>query len=211
MEEKMIYKAMASILQQSVAIGKDRKNQMQRYNFRGVDDAYNSLHEIFAQNSVFNTPEVLEERSEERTTKNGGVLIYRILKIKFTFWAVDGSSVSAIMMGESMDSGDKASNKAMSVAHKYALLQIFLIPTEEPKDPENESPEPQHKAPQIDYIQERTKIMAQGNNIVMQMDEGSRERYKKRTHELKDLLDLKKYIDLIVDTNIVPELKEGQK
>jgi ribosomal 50S subunit-associated protein YjgA (DUF615 family) len=38
-----------------------------------------------------------------------------------------------------MDSGDKASNKAMAVGHKYALLQLFAIPTEEQKDPEYDS------------------------------------------------------------------------
>jgi hypothetical protein len=31
----------------------------------------------------------------------------------------------------------------MSVAHKYALLQVFCIPTDEPKDPEHESPQPE--------------------------------------------------------------------
>ncbi|MFS0844210.1 MAG: ERF family protein [Roseburia hominis] len=30
-----------------------------------------------------------------------------------------------------MDSGDKATNKAMSVAFKYACFQVFCIPTEE--------------------------------------------------------------------------------
>jgi hypothetical protein len=43
------------------------------------------------------------------------------------------------MIGEAMDSGDKSANKAMSAAQKYALLQVFCIPTEEPKDTENET------------------------------------------------------------------------
>ncbi len=49
------------------------------------------------------------------------------------------------MLNEGMDSGDKASNKAMSAAHKYALLQVFCIPTEEPKDSENEHHEIEKK------------------------------------------------------------------
>ncbi|MGL9724902.1 ERF family protein, partial [Sodalis sp. (in: enterobacteria)] len=32
---------------------------------------------------------------------------------------------------EAMDSGDKATNKAMSIAYKYAAFQAFCIPTEE--------------------------------------------------------------------------------
>jgi hypothetical protein len=47
-----------------------------------------------------------------------------------------------------MDSGDKATNKAMSVAHKYALIQVFAIPTADDKDPENESPQPAPKKPE---------------------------------------------------------------
>ena len=39
-----------------------------------------------------------------------------------------------------MDSGDKASNKALSIAFKYACFQVFCIPTEEMKDPDAETP-----------------------------------------------------------------------
>ena len=41
-----------------------------------------------------------------------------------------------------MDSGDKASNKAMSAAFKYACFQTFCIPTEEMQDPDAETPPP---------------------------------------------------------------------
>jgi hypothetical protein len=49
-----------------------------------------------------------------------------------------------------MDSGDKASNKAASAALKYALLQLFMIPTEEEKDTEFQSPEVKPKRITID-------------------------------------------------------------
>lgn len=45
-----------------------------------------------------------------------------------------------------MDSGDKATNKAMAIAFKYACFQVFCIPTEEMKDPDAETPEPSSKA-----------------------------------------------------------------
>jgi len=94
---------------------------------------------------VFTVPKVLESSREERPSKSGGVLIWTFLEIEYTFFANDGSSVVAVVTGEGMDSGDKSANKAMAVAHKYALLQIFSIPTEEAKDPENDSPEPAPK------------------------------------------------------------------
>jgi hypothetical protein len=61
--------------------------------------------------------------------------------MRFQFFADDGSSVSVTTIGEGMDSGDKSSNKAMSAALKYALVQMFCIPTADDKDSENDSHE----------------------------------------------------------------------
>ena len=55
----------------------------------------------------------------------------KLSKIKYIFYAEDGTSVEAITIGEGMDSGDKATNKSMAIAMKYALFQVFCIPTEE--------------------------------------------------------------------------------
>lgn len=142
METQGIYKAVLAVMKDTEAISKNRTNEQQGYKFRGIDDAYNALHPLLSKHGVFTVPEVLEERREQRETSKGGILNYAILKIRYTFFAGDGSSVTATVIGEGMDSGDKASNKAMAVAHKYALLQIFAIPTEDPKDPEIDSPEP---------------------------------------------------------------------
>ncbi len=138
----LVHQKIIQVMKKTGAISKDKQGM--GFKFRGIDDVYNALHDILADVGLFSVPEVLEERSEERATKSGGVLIYRILKIKYTFFAEDGSSLSSIVMGEAMDSGDKASNKAMSVAHKYALIQIFSIPTIEDKDPES-GPQPDLK------------------------------------------------------------------
>lgn len=135
----LIYLRIPKIMNELKAVKKDKAAM--GYKFRGVDDVYLACQKVLADNGVFTVPEVVEERSEERTSKNGGLLIYRILKIKFKFFAEDGSFIEATVIGEGMDAGDKASNKAMSVAHKYAILQVFMIPTDEPKDPEIDSHE----------------------------------------------------------------------
>lgn len=135
----LIYKKMPLIMAEVGPIEKARRNAQQGYDFRGIDDVYQALQTIMAAHGVFSLPTVLEDRTEERTTKAGSALIYRILKIRYDFYAEDGSAVPAVVIGEGMDSGDKASNKAMSVAEKYALLQAFKIPTREAKDPENDS------------------------------------------------------------------------
>lgn len=142
MAEAMIYKAMCDAMADIGAVSKGQTNQQQHFRYRGIDDAMNALYPVLAKHGLFITPEVLEQRREERTTKNGGNLIYSILKVKYTMYARDGSSVSAIVIGEGMDSADKSSNKAISAAMKYAIFQMFCIPTEDMRDndPDKETP-----------------------------------------------------------------------
>lgn len=71
--------------------------------------------------------------------------MYSILTIRYTFYAIDGSSIEVVTIGEAMDSGDKSCNKAMSTAQKYAFFQVFAIPTEELKDSDDDSPDPAPK------------------------------------------------------------------
>ena len=136
-----IYQSITKIMQEVPSIGKTQRNKIQGFMYRGIDDVMNALQPLLAKNKVFIVPEILEQTREERTTSKGGNLIYSICKIKYKFYAEDGSSVEAITIGEGMDSGDKATNKAMAIAMKYALFQVFCIPTDEMKDPDSETPE----------------------------------------------------------------------
>lgn len=145
MTEGKIYAAMAAAMADVGAIGKDSKNQQQGFNFRGIDEVYNAVHSILAKHKIFTVPTVLKDETEERQTKSGTHLIYRKLTMQYRFYTVDGSFVDAIVLGEGMDSGDKASNKAMSIAHKYTFLQTFSIPTKEEKDPDFDSHEESSK------------------------------------------------------------------
>ena len=138
-----IYKAIIGVMAEINAIGKDRKNQQQGFAYRGIDDVMNELHAALTRNKVFVVPEVLNEERSTGKTRSGGDLFYTRLKIRFTFYTDDGSSVSAVVIGEAMDSGDKASNKALSIGLKYAMLQVFCIPTEDEKDPDAQSSQPQ--------------------------------------------------------------------
>lgn len=140
-----IYQSITAIMDEGYAITKEKRNQQQGFLYRGIDDVMNTFHPLLSKHHVFVVPEVLEEQRQERTSGRGGSLLYSILKIKYTFYAEDGTSISAIVIGEGMDSGDKASNKAMSVAMKYAMFQVFCIPTEEMQDPDAETPPPSTK------------------------------------------------------------------
>jgi len=144
-KKKNIYESISAVMAEVGAIGKNSKNTTQGFMFRGIDAVMNALNPALINNHVFIVPEILEQTREERTTNKGASLIYSICKVKYTFYAEDGSSISATVIGEGMDSGDKATNKAMSIAFKYACFQVFCIPTEEMIDPDNESHEVMQK------------------------------------------------------------------
>lgn len=141
MEGQLIYGKMASILKETKAITKSEKNQQQGFKFRGIDNVMNELHELFAKNEVFILQEVQGFTTENRPTKSGGTNTFTRATVKFRYITTDGSCVETVNVGEAMDSGDKGMNKAMSIALKYSLLQMFLIPTEDPKDPDSTTPE----------------------------------------------------------------------
>lgn len=138
-EKKNIYETIILVMDEVGVIGKEKRNKSQGFMYRGVDDVMNALNPAFIKHRLFMVPEVLEQSREERKTKSDGNLIYSVCKVKYTFYAEDGSFIEAVVVGEGMDSGDKASNKALAVAFKYACFQIFCIPTEEMKDPDEEN------------------------------------------------------------------------
>lgn len=135
-----IHQAITDIMSEGYAITKDKRNQTQGFMYRGIDDVMNTFQPLLAKHHVFVVPEVIEQQRMERTTGKDRTLLYAILKMRYTFYAEDGSSISAVVIGEGMDSGDKASNKAMSAAMKYAMFQVFCIPTEEMADPDADTP-----------------------------------------------------------------------
>lgn len=126
---KTIHQRMALIMKACDGITKSNTSD-QGYKFRGVDDAYNYLHDLLVAQAVFTVPRVISMEREERLSSRGKTLIYTIMQMEFDFVADDGSKITiGPMVGEAMDSGDKSSNKCQSIAHKMALFQVFMVPT----------------------------------------------------------------------------------
>ena len=116
-------------------ISKDRNNAQQGYKFRGIDDVYNALSPIMSAHGLVILPRIVARTVSERTNQKGSVLFYVTVEAEFDFVSShDGSKHTVRTYGEAMDSGDKATNKAMSAAYKYAAFQTFCIPTEGDND-----------------------------------------------------------------------------
>ena len=95
--------------------------------------------------------EVLD--SSNFTTARGGQMNRAVLRGSFLFQHIDGTSVLVQSIGEGMDSGDKAFNKAQTGAYKYALRQTFLIETGD--DPDTTPSDTQERAGPVAQRTER--------------------------------------------------------
>lgn len=146
MESKLIFQKMSKVMSDIGFVGKDQKNQAQGFKFRGIDQFVNALYPALIKHGVFMTPECTSENHEIREVVRGngkaGADKHVTIMMKYHFYAEDGSSVTVgPVPAEGLDSGDKATNKALSAALKYALIQTFSVPTEDMAEADLDSPE----------------------------------------------------------------------
>lgn len=123
-----IHLALAAIIQDIVAIGKDRKNEAQGFKYRGIDDIYNELHPIFSAHGVTCIPLADTIVPSSHVNDKGKTVFRSVVTVGYRFTATDGSFTEAKMFGEGSDFADKSTAKALSAAQKYLLTQTFLIP-----------------------------------------------------------------------------------
>jgi len=194
-----IFESINAVMCEIGAIGKTSKNTTQGFMFRGIDAVMNAINPALIKYKVFIVPEILEQLREERTNTKGTTLIYSVCKIKYTFYAEDGSHIEATVIGEGMDTGDKATNKAMSVAFKYVCFQVFCIPTEEMEDDDASIEDPDKESHKVKATQEPVKQSA-AQEPVKQLAIPNRtellgfanKKYPKGSEPLKELLKLGK-------------------
>lgn len=142
-----VYQKIAAVQAElaKVGISKSRKNQTPgaSYNFRGIDEVYNALAPLMAQYGLCVLPRIVEHSLTERgKTSKGNAIFSAVVAAEFDFVSADDGSIHVVRtMGEAMDSSDKATNKAMSAAYKYAALMTFAIPTEGDNDADAHTPE----------------------------------------------------------------------
>ena len=171
-----VYKAISEVTAELAkqGVSKNQTNSYDRYNFRGSDDVYNALAPLLAKHNLCVMPKVTARDITERTSNKGGALFYVVLWVEYTFVSsVDASTHVITVVGEAMDRGDKATNKAMSAAYKYACLQTFCIPTESSEDADAQShevaPAPQQhipaQAPRPQQHSELAQVMADADEF----------------------------------------------
>ena len=142
-----VYEAINAVQREIAITGISKSNTTTggaKFKFRGIDDVYNALSPLMAKHGLIVAPKYTDRALIERKAGSGNAVFYITIIGHFDFISVkDGSKHTVTTFGEAMDSGDKGTNKAMAIAHKYALLQVFAIPTEGDNDPDNYTHNPQ--------------------------------------------------------------------
>lgn len=134
-----IAQAMSAIMTEVGAIAKKDKNTSQGFNFRGIDSVVNAVSPALQKHGVIVVPSVEDyEYATVEIGRNRTAMGHVKVKVTYTFIGAQGDEIKATVVGEAMDSGDKATAKAMSVAFRTALLQALALPTDEP-DPDSQS------------------------------------------------------------------------
>jgi hypothetical protein len=151
-----IYKKVPLIMAEVGAISKDRRNDSQGYAFRGIEDMYAAFHPVLVKHGVFCVPNVLSTESQVidgMTAQGKPKTSFRVvMRVEHRFFAPDGSFVAATTTGEGLDTSDKASNKAMSAAMKYAFIETFCVPTQDIADSDRESPTVDRHVSKVDSL-----------------------------------------------------------
>lgn len=159
-KKKNIYAAINAVMKDIGSIRKDETNDFDHYKFRGIDAVYNAIQPALVKNGVFIVPDLQDINQEERTSGNNKTMIYTTVKVRFTLYAEDGTSISGVFPGEAMDRSDKSTNKAMTAAYKYMIFELFTIPTEDNQDADKESPEAGKKKTSVGRERAREKLLA---------------------------------------------------
>lgn len=134
--------------------------------FRGIDDVYNALAPLLAEHRLCVYPRMVAREVVERRSNKGNALFYVTVEAEFDFVSADdGSTYTVRTYGEAMDSGDKATNKAMSAAYKYAAFMTFCIPTE--GDADAQTHEVSGEMPAAEYTKLIQLVEATKSNVPM--------------------------------------------
>ena len=201
-----IFNLIPKVMAEIGGVAKTRKNEQQKYSFRGIEDMYLAAHPAMVHYGVFCAPEVVD-RNEYRFEKINdygkvSTWIHVALKVRHRFYASDGSYVDVTTCGEGLDNSDKATNKAMSGAMKYALIELFCVPTEDVEDADRTTPEtgikpvdpilepivleaPPVKEPEADSTEASTISVAQQQKLARRFRESLKAEFQADAEELR--------------------------
>jgi hypothetical protein len=100
-----------------------------RFNFRGVDTVVNVFGPVTLKHGVHVMSSKVEATYGTKNTKSGGTMRECSVLVTWTIMGPMGDTFTLQTMGEALDTADKSTTKAQSVALRTLLLGFGLTPT----------------------------------------------------------------------------------
>lgn len=138
----LIYGKLIEAARLMEGVEKGGYNSAQKFKFRGIEQLTQACAPIFKEVGIVVVPQMRVVADVPQPDKGHRVMI----EASYSFYAEDGSYVTATTVGEGVDGYDKGGNKAMSAAFKYALLQTLCIGDPEDDSDSHSEPKPARKA-----------------------------------------------------------------
>jgi hypothetical protein len=117
-----------------------------RYNFRGVDTVVNTFGPVTLKHGVNVLPTRVDAEYRDTTTSKGNKMRECTVRVSWLIVGPKGDTLALQTQGEALDSADKGTAKAQSVALRVLLLTGGLTPTHD-KDPDASHVERGNEAP----------------------------------------------------------------
>ncbi|MEV8353148.1 ERF family protein [Streptomyces niveus] len=117
-----------------------------RFNFRGVDTVVNTFGPVTLRHGVSVLPVEVDASYRDTTTSKGSKMRECTVRVSWLIVGPKGDTLSLQTQGEALDSADKGTAKAQSVALRVLLLTGGLTPTHD-RDPDADRIERGNEAP----------------------------------------------------------------
>ena len=201
--QPQIHSALSAVIGELPGIGKDSTGKGLQYNYRGIEDIVPVVKRLFAENGIHMTANhsIVADADKQG---NSGKQRRVVLQSTFMFYAADGSFVSTTTVGEAMDVQDKAMNKAMTAAYKYALIQTLCIADGD--DPDAYQPnQPNQQAAAPEPTESWKALVALGdqlkaNSVSDQVKEWAKENGFNIGDRASDVTPVVKYAQSLLDS-----------
>lgn len=150
-DKPSIFDALTAVMAEVRGVAKREKNTApgQNYNFRGIDAVINAVGPALRNHGVIVVPSILTyEYGSIEAGKARTPMGHARVTVNYRWYGPNGDYIDTSAPGEAMDSGDKATAKAMSVAFRTTILQALALPTDE-RDPDADTYERSPARPSV--------------------------------------------------------------
>ncbi|MEU8886691.1 ERF family protein [Streptomyces sp. NPDC048442] len=147
----------------AIAKGEQYNGGGTRFNFRGVDTVVNTFGPVTLKHGINVIPQQVNAEYRDTTTSKGNKMRECTVRVTWLIIGPKGDTITAQSQGEALDSADKGTAKAQSVALRVLLLSSGLTPTHD-KDPDASHVERGNDAPARTPDSYRDEILAKGTS-----------------------------------------------